>query len=119
MPKRWEKRDGRRADAPTSIDDQQLNPLVAKLLRGESLPASQQQQQPTSVVRRFSEALAGPVQPAYYIEQIQICVANPGRFLASWALLVTLFGEEKLYDFVRESRWTESELKPFVIKEAY
>ncbi|KAL3068122.1 hypothetical protein niasHS_011045 [Heterodera schachtii] len=115
MQKRWDKRDGRRTDPPTSSDDQQMNPLVAKLLRGESLPTSPQ---PTSVVRRFNEAI-GPVQPAYYAEQIQICVANPGRFLASWALLVTLFGEEKLYDFVRESRWTEAELKPFFIKEAY
>jgi len=47
--------------------------------------------------------------PEYYREQIQvftnciwqqvyewsfqICVANPGRFLASWQLLVALFGE--------------------------
>jgi hypothetical protein len=66
----------------------------------------------------------------------QICVANPGRFIASWTLLAVLFGEVscnmnheiienahyhhfhcqgKLYEFVRQAAWTPEQLSSFVI----
>ncbi|KAF7636970.1 hypothetical protein Mgra_00003549 [Meloidogyne graminicola] len=54
-----------------------------------------------------------------YKEQIQICVANPGRFRASWTLLVILFGEAELYNYINKNAWNKKELKKFEINENY
>ncbi|KAL7080303.1 hypothetical protein ACQ4LE_000112 [Meloidogyne hapla] len=89
-----------------------LSPNVAKLFRGELLPSGP----PTSstiVRKKFGDVR----EPEHYKEQIQICVANPGRFMASWTLLAALFGEAKLYDYIRKNAWSKEDLKDFEIND--
>lgn len=94
---------------------QLLNPLVAMLLRGEELPVTPTRKLVTQPILNGGGFEA--CNPGRYREQIKICVANPGRFSASWAMLVAVFGEIELYDYVRKCAWTREQLKPFVISE--
>ncbi|CAK5013618.1 unnamed protein product [Meloidogyne enterolobii] len=87
-----------------------LSPNVAKLLRGELLPTG-----PPTISSPVPKKI--DVEPEHYKEQIQICVANPGRFMASWTLLASLFSEAKLYDYIKKSDWSKEELKNFKISD--
>ncbi|KAF7635092.1 hypothetical protein Mgra_00005533 [Meloidogyne graminicola] len=88
-----------------------LSPNVAKLMRGELLPISSPITTPKVPSKKFEDVR----KLEHYKEQVQICVANPGRFNASWTLLSKLFGEAELYDYIRKSAWTKEDLKNFEI----
>uniref|UniRef100_A0A914MU69 Uncharacterized protein n=1 Tax=Meloidogyne incognita TaxID=6306 RepID=A0A914MU69_MELIC len=92
-----------------------LCPNVAKLFRGEFLPSGPPN---NNFYKKIIQKKMEEVKvPEHYKEQIKICVANPGRFMASWTLLTKLFGEPQLYDYIRKNEWSKEELKEFEINE--
>ncbi|KAL7080752.1 hypothetical protein ACQ4LE_000551 [Meloidogyne hapla] len=90
-----------------------LSPNVAKLFRGELLPSGP----PNNYNKIIRKKLEKIKEPEHYKEQIQLCVANPGKFQASWTLLAKMFGEPKLYDYIRKNAWSKEELKNFEIND--
>nr|CAD2149959.1 unnamed protein product [Meloidogyne enterolobii] len=115
--KNVQKRENEEASLNYKSTQQQpsLCPNVAKLFRGEFLPSGPPN---NNFYKKIIQKKMEEVKvPENYKEQIKICVANPGRFMASWTLLTKLFGEPQLYDYIRKNEWSKEELKEFEINE--